>query len=436
LAAAGHLVFRSPLDIQYLVFPFLGWAAWRFGQRGAAPAALLVVGIAVWAAVDATGPFAHHTLAGRMVTLQVFDASAAFASFVLAALFIDRARAGDELRRSEERVSGLLASAPVAILVVSEDGIIQQANARGEAIFGYGPGELAGLSVEALLPEGLTTGHVAHRAGYMEDPRPRPMGSDLGLAGKRKDGTEFPVEIGLSSFGSLGGRLVTCIISDITRRKRAEEELAFLAYHDKLTGLANRARFDDHLNMALARARRADGAVAVLSIDLDDLKLVNDRLGHAAGDRLIAESAARLRSAARQTDLVARHGGDEFLILLADLPRGPAGSFADAVRVAEDVAERIREELRVPLRIGDAELLVTASVGISIYPLDAADARALLRNSDVAMYRSKESKDGRCVRYGAGGPGTDDSIGASLPLDRTPDGRVGRYGRRRRSRKP
>ena len=395
MAAVGNLVFRSPLQVEYLVFPLLGWAAWRFGQRGAAPAALLTSGIAVWAAVKATGPFAHHTLMQKMVTLQVFNATVAFASFVLAALITERRQAEKDLRRSEDQISGLLVSASVGILVIDEAGRIQLANPRAETMFGYDPGELTGMSVEALVPEGRRAAHVDHRAEYLSDPSARPMGLGVDLAGRRKDGKEFPVEIGLSSLGPPGDRLVTCIISDITRRKRAEEAIAFLAYHDKLTGLANSAKFEDHLNLALARARRSGGAVAVLSIDLDDLKLVNDRLGHAAGDEVIAESAARLGAAARQTDLVARQGGDEFLILVADVPPGPADSFGHAVHVAEQVADRIRERFRAPFRLAEADLVVTPSVGISVYPLDARDARSLLRNSDLAMYRSKEAKKAR-----------------------------------------
>jgi len=402
LAGTGLVAFailHSRLRVEYLVFPLLGWAAWRFGQRGAAPAALITSAIAIWAAVDGTGPFAGLGLAQKMVTLQVFNASVALASFVLAALLAERRQAQQELRQSESRISGLLASAPNAILAVGEDGRIRLANAQAETLFGYEPQELLGLSVEALVPVGLRAEHERHRVGYLMDPGTRPMGLGLDLAARRKDGSEFPVEIGLSWHGSPEGREITCVVSDITERKRAEHEIAYLAYHDKLTGLANRAKFEDQLEVALARARRSGGAVAVMSVDIDRLKQVNDRFGHAAGDELIAQSGARLRGVARETDLVARLGGDEFLILLTDLPQDPTGSYRDAQLVVKEVARRVRDRFAAPFPIGDTELAMTASVGVSISPLDATDASTLLRNADVAMYRSKETGGGEFVLY-------------------------------------
>jgi diguanylate cyclase (GGDEF)-like protein/PAS domain S-box-containing protein len=392
-------VFHTRLRLEYLVFPLLGWMAWRFGQRGAAPAALLTSTIAIWAAIEGTGSFADAGLAERMVTLQVFNASVAFASFVFAALVAGHRQAQEELRQSEERTSGLLASAPDAIIVVGEDGRIRLANALAETMFDYGQQELIGLTVDALVPEGLRSAHARHRVTYLKDPATRPMGLGLDLAARRKDGTEFPVEIGLSSHSSAEGRMITCIVSDITERKRLEEEMAFLAYHDKLTGLANKARFDDHLEVALARAGRARDIVAVLCMDIDGLKLVNDGLGHAAGDELIAETASRLRSVARETDVVARQGGDEFLVLLADLPQDSDGSFRGAARAVEEVAGRIRDQFEAPFHVADTDLDVTVSVGISICPLDASDARTLLRNADIAMYRSKETGTGDFVLY-------------------------------------
>ena len=131
------------------------------------------------------------------------------------------------------------------------------------------------------------------------------------------------------------------MIFDITERKRAEEQVAFLAYHDKLTGLPNRALFEEMLETAIARARRHDLGVGVLFLDLDNFKLVNDSLGHHAGDELLRQLAERLRGCTRETDLVARQGGDEFLLLLADLERGDgARRGTDAgMLVAESVAD-------------------------------------------------------------------------------------------------
>jgi diguanylate cyclase (GGDEF)-like protein len=181
---------------------------------------------------------------------------------------------------------------------------------------------------------------------------------------------------------------------DVTERKRAEEQVAYLAYHDRLTGLPNRAMFEELLELDLARARRHHRVVAVLYLDLDNFKLVNDSLGHDAGDELLRQVATRLAQASRDTDLVARLGGDEFMLLLSDLPGGPADLPGEARAVAEAVADRIHESLQPPFRLAETEFHVSASIGISLFPLDADGTAALLRNADAAMYRSKNAGPG------------------------------------------
>ena len=185
------------------------------------------------------------------------------------------------------------------------------------------------------------------------------------------------------------------LMLDITEQKEAEQQIAFLAYHDKLTGLANRALFEEMLEAAMARATRDGLAIAVLYMDLDDFKAVNDSLGHSAGDDLLKQIAARIVTATRGTDLVARQGGDEFLVLLPDLPLIPVpGDLAGgdvAVRVAKVMAGRIRELISEPFALGKVELQTSLSIGDSIYPVDAASARDLLKNADLAMYKSKQA---------------------------------------------
>jgi diguanylate cyclase (GGDEF)-like protein/PAS domain S-box-containing protein len=190
---------------------------------------------------------------------------------------------------------------------------------------------------------------------------------------------------------------------DITQRKEAEERLGHLAYHDSLTGLPNRDLFSEHLEVALARADRGQG-VAVLYVDLDDFKLVNDSLGHGAGDELLVEVAHRLRSAVRSGDIVARQGGDEFLILVADLDVVPGGAGGDIAEIARGVAENLREALTAPFDLAGTEVYCSGSVGISLYPVDAIDAESLLKHADTAMYRAKESgRDGHQVYSREGG---------------------------------
>jgi len=192
------------------------------------------------------------------------------------------------------------------------------------------------------------------------------------------------------------------VMLDVTERKQAEERLAYLAYHDHLTSLPNKAMFDELLELAIARADRNDQGVAVLALDVDNFKLVNDSLGHQAGDRLIAALAERLHDATRETDLIARQGGDEFLLLLADLDPTPGFGGRDGVTLAAaHVAQRVRETLREPFVLDGTELYASVSIGISLYPADAADAGQLLRNADAAMFRAKRSGPGGYVVHRA-----------------------------------
>lgn len=173
---------------------------------------------------------------------------------------------------------------------------------------------------------------------------------------------------------------VVSIIRDITERKRAEQEIEYQAYHDALTGLANRRLFHEHLSLAVALAQRRQTLVAVLFLDLDHFKLVNDSLGHSVGDALLRQVAERLKSALRDGDTVARVGGDEFTVVLQEIARRE-----DAALVAEKVLRTIAE----PAEVSGHRLYVTTSIGITVYPDDGEDAETLLKHADTAMYRAK-----------------------------------------------
>ena len=183
------------------------------------------------------------------------------------------------------------------------------------------------------------------------------------------------------------------ILFDVTELKEAEARIAHMAFHDGLTGLANRQLFEETLSLALERARRASHAVAVLFLDLDDFKVVNDTLGHHAGDKVLVELGRRLTSCTRGEDMVARQGGDEFLMVLGDLP--PAGHH----EVIDAVIARVQHALSEVFDLQGTAFHVHASVGISVFPDDGTDVETLLRNADVAMYRAKRLEPGGHVYY-------------------------------------
>ncbi|MBA2505961.1 MAG: EAL domain-containing protein [Thermoleophilaceae bacterium] len=181
---------------------------------------------------------------------------------------------------------------------------------------------------------------------------------------------------------------VVSSFTDITERRENEKRIVHLAYHDKLTDLPNRALMNNHLDLALARARRSDLSVALLYLDLDDFKLVNDSLGHEVGDQLLRQTAARLDEITRATDLLARQAGDEFMLVLTDLPSD------DAVEAAGNVAQQVRRKLEAAVTVADAEFQLGVSIGISVYPRDASDSAELLEHGETAMYQAKNAGRG------------------------------------------
>jgi diguanylate cyclase (GGDEF)-like protein/PAS domain S-box-containing protein len=186
------------------------------------------------------------------------------------------------------------------------------------------------------------------------------------------------------------------VMVDITARRDNEDRVAFRTYHDELTGLPSREMFEELLELSVARARRREGAVAVICVDLIDFRLVNDSLGHAAGDGLLVAVADRLRDATRETDFVARRGGDQFLMLLADLDRDESGPDGAALR-AESVGQRINDAFAEPFTVDGTEVYLSAGVGISLFPRGAGDIPSLMRNAESAMFEAKRTGGGGYV---------------------------------------
>ena len=290
-----------------------------------------------------------------------------------------------EERRAGARTRAIVDSAGDAILTLDLDGRIESLNPAAEHLFGYPPDEVVGDDLSVLIIPDTSTDDDADAA------RPVP---DLGrhVVGIRRNGSVFPLELTVSEVELGDGALTTVVARDVSDRRRFEEALAHQGTHDPLTGLPNRILFMDRLEHALARSARSGRSLAVLFCDLDHFKVVNDSLGHSAGDALLREVAARFTGAVRSGDTVARFGGDEFVVLAEDL-----ACEADAVVVAEQLTAALTD----PCPVQDQELVVNASVGIAVGAAGDATPEALLRDADVALYEAKGQGRGRAEVFDA-----------------------------------
>ncbi|MCU1373803.1 MAG: hypothetical protein JWO68_1089 [Actinomycetia bacterium] len=289
----------------------------------------------------------------------------------------------------EARTRAILDHAADAILTIDLDGLVESVNPAAERMFGHVADEVVGTDVERLMEptdeeSGLGGGvQVTTRTGLR-------LGREV--VGRRADGTTFPLELSVTEV-ELGDRTICTVVArDITERKAFERRLTHQGTHDALTGLPNRVLFMDRLAHGLAAASRAHRPMAVLFCDLDRFKVINDSLGHTAGDALLFAVAGRFRGALRTSDTVARFGGDEFVILAEDL-----ADDADAVVVAQKLADALRE----PIAIGSQEIVVTASIGIAVADPKTATPETLVRDADVAMYRAKARGRARHEQFDA-----------------------------------
>ena len=292
----------------------------------------------------------------------------------------------DDMARSIEeqfqQTRGVMDVTPEAIILSDEAGRIVMVNAHACEMFGYAEDELLGQPVEMLVPPRLRAAHRGHRERYDGVAISRGMGDRMDLCACRKDGGEFPVDVSIGMLKNEQGKLSVSAVRDISERKKFEAQIIHQATHDALTELPNRVFFRELLTRAMAQARRAQKLMAVMFVDLDGFKNINDTLGHEAGDALLKSIAQRIVSVLRKDDVVARQGGDEFTIMLQGVK-----VFQDIVQVAVKMLEVIAE----PLHYDHHEMHVTASVGITVFPVDDEDVDSLLRNADTAMYRAKEA---------------------------------------------
>ncbi|QXZ09506.1 EAL domain-containing protein [Comamonas sp. Y33R10-2] len=282
-----------------------------------------------------------------------------------------------------------LDAAPDGLLLVDREGRIVVANAAMEAISGFERQELEGHLIDRLLPADM---HVKHRS-YMQSYFARPSRRAMGLGGvlwmPRKQGGSVPVDIALGYFGDAQAGIAVAFVRDVTEINQMQQRLKFQATRDTLTGLNNRWQFGQELAEQIRLAQSSGESLALLQLDLDNFKAINDGYGHDAGDQLLKEVANRLKEQLRNDGLLARQGGDEFIVLLV----------GECAQRARFWSTQILAALATPFELEGLALDFGASIGIALYPENAQTGDDLLRFADIAMYCAKAQGRGHALFY-------------------------------------
>ena len=372
--------------LSFVLLPLVIWAALRYGISGASAVILGLSLIGVWATANQRGLFYHADMHQSIFSLWVFMATMMIVAMMVIVLQATRQRSEQALRDSENKLRGMINGALDAIVTIDEQGAIIEFNPAAEHIFGYRREEVLGrLLADVIIPPGMRKVHQEGHARFIKTGKQKMFGRRLELTAMRANGSEFPIELTITSLSDQGLPYVTGFIRDITEKKRAEQDIRNLAFFDSLTGLPNRRLLIDRLQQALASSARTRNCGAVLFIDLDNFKIINDSRGHDYGDLLLIEVARRLRNCVRAEDTVSRLSGDEFVIILEDLGTDVAQSVIEARAVGEKILQSVHQSYRLK----EIEYHNSGSIGICLFCGGETSVEELLKRADTAMYQAK-----------------------------------------------
>ena len=300
-------------------------------------------------------------------------------------------RIKDELENSQVQLNAIIYNALDGIITFDDKGEIQGFNPAAALIFGYEQDSAIGQNIQLIIPDIAEKGDEEFLHRFLQSREFGLLGaSGYEMSAKRKDGECFPLELSTSEMMLNGSRYFVCIARDITERKIVEENIKHAAHHDYLTNLPNRAMFMHCLELAIPISRRNNQKFAILFLDLDGFKRVNDTLGHVHGDLLLKEVAKRLQLLTRESDVIARMGGDEFTLILNNIT---------CQQNALLVGNKIIASLAQPFNLDGQQCYIGCSVGISLYPDDSIDGKSLLDFADQAMYLAKNNGKNNCKFY-------------------------------------
>ena len=290
----------------------------------------------------------------------------------------------------------ILEMAAEGIVSIDTEGKLLSFNRAAQKIFGYSEEEIIGKNVSMLMPSPYRDNHDGYLSHYLRTGQAHLIGATRELQGQRKDGMHFPMEFAVTEVKYGGAHFFTAVLRDVSEQKQALKRIEQLAHYDELTHLPNRSLLYDRLGQAITMAKRNRSSIALMYIDLDGFKRVNDTMGHHMGDLLLMQTAERLRLCVRESDTLARIGGDEFTILLND-PHEREN--------VEVVAQKVIHSIDQPFYLEGQAAHIGASVGIARYPYDAPTSGTLLIVADKAMYAAKAAGK-NTYRFGTPGDAT------------------------------
>ncbi len=371
----------------FLILPVLIWASMAFGVVGGSIVVISLCTIAVWFTSQGYGTFYSVDVGEGLFSLWTFMVTLVMTMLLISTLQSGRNSAERFSRENEKKLRSVIDGALDAILTVDDTGSLVEFNPAAERMFGYQREQVLGRTLsEVIVPPRLRKAHEDGYRRFVLTHEKHLFNQRVELTAMRADGSEFPVELTLAALKEDGLSLVTGFIRDISEQKKAQQEIENFAYYDVLTGLPNRRLLVDRFQHAVLLSQRANTYSALMFIDMDNFKTLNDTKGHDIGDLLLIEVAKRIQLTLRAGDTVARLSGDEFIVILESL----SGNISHAYQQASEVAQKLLEKLNTSYHLGLFEFNTSASLGITLFKDDQLNSfETHLRHADAAMYQAK-----------------------------------------------
>lgn len=370
----------------FLILPVLIWASMNFGIVGGSLVVITLSSVAVWSTSQGYGSFYSIYIDQGLFSLWMFMVTLVIIMLLISVLQSERNLATKALRNNDKQLRAVINGALDGIVTIDESGALIEFNPAAERIFGYTKQQVIGKSLaDIIIPPALRPVHNQRHQQFVLTGKKNIFDKRIELSAMHANGTEFPIELTLASLKNDGQTLVTGFIRDISLQKKAQREIENFAYYDALTGLPNRRLLIDRFQRATVTSKRAKTFCALIFIDLDHFKLLNDTKGHDVGDYLLIEVANRIQQTIREGDTVARLSGDEFIIIIENLDVDKNTAYLQA----NEVAQKLLLELNKSYQLEMFEFNTTASLGLTLFNTDEFRFEDHLKHADTAMYQSK-----------------------------------------------